>query len=104
MIIQRIEKVNAGLSHNLLKEIIAAITRHVNPSKIFLFGSRAQGRYSSTSDIDIAVDCGDDDFLIQPIDEEVRTLLKLDIINFYKVNEKLQKEIMTDGIILYEKT
>ena len=100
---QTSEKVNAGISQKLLQEIIDIIVRHAHPLRILLYGSRARGQYTSTSDIDIAVDCGEDDFLVQPIDEEVRTLLKLDNVNLQKVNKQLQNEIASDGIVLYEK-
>jgi hypothetical protein len=63
-----------------------------------------RGHYTSTPDIDIAVDCGEDDFLIQPIDEEVRALLKIDIVNLRKGDKRLQREILLDSIVLYEKT
>ena len=104
MNIQSVEKVKRGLSQELLQEIIDVIVRQVHPSRILLYGSRARGNYTITSDVDIAIDCGEDDFLIQSIDEEVRTLLKIDIVNLRKVNKRLQNEISTDGIVLYEKT
>ena len=104
MNIPSVEKVKAGLSQELLQEIINVIVRQVHPSRILLYGSRARGHQTLTSDVDIAVDCGEDDFLIQSIDEEIRTLLKIDIVNFRKVNKQLQHEILLDGIVLYEKT
>ena len=104
MSIQTVEKVIGGLSQELLQEIIDVIVQQVHPSRILLYGSRARDQYTLTSDVDIAIDCGEDDFLVQSIDEEVRTLLKLDIVNFRKVNKRLQSEIFLDGIVLYEKT
>jgi len=104
MSIQLVEKVKGGLSQELLQEIIDVIVWQVHPSRILLYGSRARSHYTVTSDVDIAIDCGEDDFIIQTIDEEVRTLLKIDIVNFRKVSKRLQSEILLDGIILYEKT
>jgi len=104
MNIQSVEKVKGGLSQELLQEIIDVIVRQVHPSRILLYGSRARSSYTLTSDVDIAIDCGEDDFLIQSIDEEIRTLLRIDIVNFRKVNKKLQHEILLDRINLYEKT
>ena len=104
MSIQSIEKVKGGLSQELLQEIIDVIVRQVHPFRILLYGSRARSHYTLTSDVDIAIDCGVDDFFIQSIDEEVRTLLKIDIVNFQKVNKRLQREIPLDGILLYVKT
>jgi uncharacterized protein len=101
---QSVEKVNVGLSQELIQNIIDVIVRQVHPSKILLYGSRARGHHTLTSDIDIAIDCGENDFLIQSIDEEVQTLLKLDIVNLRKASKQLQREILDDGILLYEKT
>lgn len=99
---QAIEQISVGLSQDLLREIIEVIRKHANPLRIILFGSRARGGYQPTSDIDIAIDCGERDFLIQPIEEELRTLLKLDVVNFRRAGAKLQSEIVSEGIILYE--
>jgi predicted nucleotidyltransferase len=99
-----VEGIHYGLSDTLLKSIVEVIVRRVHPSRILLFGSRARGNYTSTSDIDIAVDCGEDDFHVQVIEEEIRTLLKLDILHLHKANKRLQEEIAAAGIVLYEGT
>jgi 23S rRNA (uracil1939-C5)-methyltransferase len=93
-----------GLGAELLNQIIGAICRHANVKRIILYGSRARGDYGRGSDIDIAVECEDDNgFVRNVIDDEVRTLLKLDIVNLDGVNEKLRHEIDEDGIVVYEK-
>lgn len=93
-----------GLGAELLNQIIGAICRHANVKRIILYGSRARGDYGRASDIDIAVECEDDNgFVRNVIDDEVRTLLKLDIVNLDGVNEKLRHEIDEDGIVVYEK-
>jgi predicted nucleotidyltransferase len=100
---QAVEK-NVGLSKELLGQIVDAIVRHVNPTKIILYGSRARGDYRVTSDIDIAVDCEDgESFIRTAIDDEVRTLLKLDIVDIGRVNGNLRREIEGEGIVIYEK-
>jgi predicted nucleotidyltransferase len=101
-IMQAIEQMNVGLSKDLLREIVEVIQKHANPLRIILFGSRARGGYQMTSDIDIAIDCGERDFLLQPIEEELRTLLKLDVVNFRRAGVNFQSEIASDGVILYE--
>lgn len=93
-----------GLGAELLNQIISAIRRHANVKRIILYGSRARGDYGRASDIDIAVECQDKNgFVRNLIDDEVRTLLKLDIVNLADVNEKLRHEIDEEGIVVYEK-
>jgi predicted nucleotidyltransferase len=93
-----------GLDSGLLNQIVASICRHANVKRIILYGSRARGNFGRASDIDIAVECEDDkDFIRNVIDDEVRTLLKLDIVNIAGASENLRHEIEEDGIVLYEK-
>jgi predicted nucleotidyltransferase len=93
-----------GLSAQLLDQIVGAICRHANVKRIILYGSRARGDHGRASDIDIAVECEDDSgFVRNVIDDEVRTLLKLDIVNLAGVDEKLRHEIDEEGIVVYEK-
>jgi len=75
--------------------------------KVVLFGSRARGNHSITSDYDIAV-FGDG---LSPVDEarfcddaeEIETLKKIDVV-FIKQNTAgaLLQNIMRDGVIIYE--
>jgi len=93
-----------GLSADLLKQIVDAIVRCAHPKKIVIYGSRARGEFSETSDVDIAVECEEgEEFIRNGIDDDVRTLLKLDIINLGEVDQKLREEIRNEGIVVYEK-
>ena len=93
-----------GLSADLLKQIVDAIVRSAHPKKIVIYGSRARGDFSETSDVDIAVECEEsEEFIRNGIDDEVRTLLKLDIVNLGDVDQKLREEIRNEGIVVYEK-
>jgi len=101
---QKIKIIDCGLSDNLLKMIIDIILQYASPDKIILYGSRARGDYKSKSDIDIAIVLSHHiDGLKEILDEQVPTLLKFDVIYFEEVNETLKKEIVEEGIILYEK-
>jgi predicted nucleotidyltransferase len=105
MDVERAVETNVGLSKELLGQIVDAIVRHVNPTKIIIYGSRARGDYKPTSDIDIAVECDEGKSLIRNvIDDEIRTLLKVDIVDIGGVSEELQSEIEEEGIVIYEKT
>jgi uncharacterized protein len=78
--------------------------------KIILFGSRARKTNRERSDIDLAIVCPtatETEWNIQLMDiiEEADTLLKIDCLRFdtLKSDSKIKKEILEDGIILYEK-
>ncbi|GBD38776.1 hypothetical protein HRbin37_01034 [bacterium HR37] len=93
-----------GLPGDLLENIVRVIVRYLNPERIIISGSRARGDYRKTSDIDIAIDCkGDIVFPGEILDEEVSTLLKFNIVNLRKVNKRLRREILREGITVYEK-
>ncbi len=94
---------NIGLSAGLLQQIIDAILRHTKPKRIIVYGSRARGDHRPTSDIDIAVECGNAAGLSRTeIDDEIRTLLKLEIVNLADADPRLRKEIEREGITVYE--
>lgn len=70
-----------------------------------MFGSRARGDNHDKSDVDIAV-YGCEDFVRFSLDveDEVWTLLKFDVVNMDgNVSEELKKEILRDGVVIYEK-
>lgn len=94
-----------GISISLVEKIVSVITQRIESNEIIVFGSRARGDYSKTSDIDIAIDCtSDESFYSEILDEEIPTLLKFNVVNLRKVNEGLRKEILKEGIVVYEKT
>lgn len=100
---KRVKKL--GVSIDLVDMIVSVITRHIESNEIIIFGSRARGDYKKTSDIDIAIDCKNDvSFSAEILDEEVPTLLKFNVVNLRKINEGLKKEILKEGIVVYEKT
>ena len=78
--------------------------KYTNPKKVIIFGSRARGNFKKTSDIDIAIDSEEDvDFIKEILDEKIETLLKFDVVNLRKVNEDFRREILEEGIVIYEK-
>ena len=71
-----------------------------------LFGSRARGTNMPKSDIDLAIyGCADFGGLSDSLNEDLWSLLKLDIINMDDkyVSSELVSEIEKDGVVLYEK-
>lgn len=87
-----------------VKLTIIDFAKAFNLSKVILFGSRARGTNSPRSDIDLAVSGGDIRNFRFAIDEELPSLLLVDVVNLDQyVNKDLHEEILRDGVILYEK-
>ena len=85
---------------------IIDFSKDIGVDRIVLFGSRARGDNQEKSDIDIAVyGCSDFFRLKMKIDEELWSLLHIDIINMddNNVSQELINEINRDGVVLYEK-
>ena len=92
---------------DLDKRIVDAIinfAKKFNLSKVILFGSRARCDNKPRSDIDLAVIGGDVLEFKFAMDEELPTLLEVDVINLAdKLNSDFLAEIERDGVIFYEK-
>lgn len=77
-------------------------------NRIYLYGSRARGDHSPTSDIDLAIDCPyasqDDWRTVLDIIEDADTLLKIDCVRLDQTDEMLKKNIFEQGILIYEKS
>ncbi len=86
------------------KKIILIIKKHIPDAKIYLFGSRARGKNSPGSDIDIALDAGEkiDRFFIGNINEDLEESnipFCVDIIDFYDVSDGMKKQIIKERIL-----
>jgi len=87
------------------KNIIVPIIRKYLPdSKIILYGSRARKNFKEGADIDIALDIDHkiDNLILSKIIgdlEESKLPIRFDIVDFWDVSPKIQKEIRKDGII-----
>jgi len=93
-----------GLDEEILDRIVEIIKGNTSVNRLFLFGSRATGNFRDRSDIDLAVDSAEEVFFLrQELEEEVATLLKIDLVDLKKINEELKNEILKEGQILYEK-
>ncbi|MBQ8798123.1 MAG: nucleotidyltransferase domain-containing protein [Lachnospiraceae bacterium] len=92
-----------GLKMNVINEIIE-LARKYQMEKVILFGSRARGDYTRSSDIDLAVLGGDVVSFSIDVEESVSTLLTFDIVNLSSdVAEGLLESIKEEGLVLYEK-
>lgn len=96
------------IDSRLESEIISVIRGVREPKKLVLFGSRAKGEASRTSDIDLAVfgaDWTDQDINKAHglLEETVRTPLKFDLVHFDTLgNPRLRENIQKTGRVLYE--
>ncbi len=100
---------NVGLDKKVLDKIVNIIVSQKDVDKIVIFGSRARGDFSRSSDIDIAIfsrnwTYKDINLVRNALDEEVRTPLKFDVVHFYDLEKQaLKDEIVKDGIVIYDK-
>lgn len=98
---------NTGLSDELIKQIVKIILGYVSVRKIIIYGSRGRGDFKPTSDIDIAVECYDVNseasILNEVLSDQLTTLLKCEIVNLERVAAKLRKEILKEGVVIFEK-
>jgi len=96
--------VKTGIEEKNKKKIIALISALVPTAKIYLFGSRARGTHSKSSDIDIAIDAGER-LPILAVGEIIDVLagtdimLKIDVVDVHEVSEIMQKSIMDEAIV-----
>lgn len=94
---------NYNIPNRVLREL-CFFAKENGINKIILFGSRARGTNRERSDIDIAVSGGNFTDFYNQIMEKIHSLLIFDIIDLDKgISKELQKELDSEGIIIYEK-
>lgn len=88
----------------VLDHVVRLVLLHKNAQKIVLFGSRARGDASRTSDIDIAIidpswTREDINVVRGQLNEEIATALKIDLVS-YDLLEKsgLRDRILKEGV------
>lgn len=97
-----------GLNEKLLSQIVKLILKYKKLEKIVIFGSRANDNFKDTSDIDIAIfgkNWTDKDINIvkHNLNEDIKTPLKFDLLNFYKIEKtKLREDISKKGRVIYD--
>lgn len=100
----RMNTIDTGIAQQD-KEIILAIIQGVfSESKVYLFGSRAEGKHDVGSDIDIAVDIGapidsQKIYLIKEKLEETNIPQRVDVVDLYSASDLLKEQVMTKGIL-----
>lgn len=85
-------------------KIVGIISVLIPEAKIYLFGSRARGKYTKHSNIDIALDAGK---RLANVDvDEVKSMLNesnirylIDVLDYHSVNHSMQESIMKEKIV-----
>jgi len=96
-----------------LQDIINRISSHINPTKIYLFGSRARGDHHPDSDYDFVI-IYDGDKSKGDVDLSIRRLFRrrdfaMDILvlstyeleRYKHVANTLSREITENGVVVY---
>ena len=95
-----------GIEESIFDEIINLMKKEKSVKMVKLFGSRARGDYSNASDIDLAIYFGGNSDKLRIIREldEIRCILKFDVIDMCEItNKKLIENINKDGIIIFKR-
>lgn len=94
---------DTGIKAEVISEIRALAEKN-GINTVILFGSRARGDYTRTSDIDLAVSGGDTVGFSLDVEENTSTLLFYDVVDLdKKPQQALIDSIERDGIVIYEK-
>lgn len=92
------------------REVIEAvkkiIIRNCAPERIYLFGSSIDTMVDAPGDIDIAYDCKEKDqlYLIKEEINQLSTLIKIDIVNIAKADERFRNRVKETGKVIWSAT
>ena len=91
----------------LLDEVVRVVCDHLNAEflRLYLFGSWAEGRALSVSDLDIALDTGGpiELAMMQRISDaldELPTLRRVDVVDLHAVDRKFRNQVVQRGVFL----
>ena len=92
---------------NSIRELITYAARELCPDRIVLFGSRARGDALEASDFDLAFVLNDETKKKWPrfladVGELPLTLRRVDYVAWHEANDDLRKQILAEGITVYE--
>ena len=91
----------------ILKGCVAILKKHLNPARVYLFGSRAKEINHPHADFDIAADARKPGTKIQKkIEDEIEKiagLYSVDVIYLKSVEEKFKDVVLETGKVIYVK-
>ncbi|MDW5416981.1 HI0074 family nucleotidyltransferase substrate-binding subunit [Iodobacter sp. CM08] len=97
--------VTAILDKKLIDAVVAIILRHLNPTRIWLFGSRANGEASTVSDYDFAFDdanaSSESMAIIRAEVDLIPTLIKIDVANIAHAELRFVQRVKETGRVLF---
>ena len=86
-----------------IQELLAPFAKKHSVEQLILYGSRAQGCNHERSDIDLAVVGGEYQAFKYDVEDNARTLLMFDIVDYLHVSPRLKEEIDKYGKLIYKK-
>lgn len=97
------------LENNLISQIVDLAKKYDSVEKVILFGSRARGDADERSDIDLAIEgknISDEDWLklYYEFQEDIDTLLSIDIVWLNEISDELHNNIKREGCVIYDNT
>ena len=91
----------------VLQKAVAILEEELNPKRIILFGSRAEGRYVRASDFDLAVDAMKPSdgraYQIREAINDAIGLYRADIVYLANVDTEFRDLILNTGKVVYER-
>jgi len=96
--------IETGIDEKSKEKIVAVISALFPDAKIYLFGSRATGKFGHGSDIDIAIDAG---VALERVDVgEARDMFgesnipfKIDVVDLNRISQDMKDTILEKGIL-----
>lgn len=95
------------LDEKIKNQIIKIAQNYEGVEKVILFGSRARGDALERSDIDLAIEAekiAESDWLdlYFQLQEELDTLLSIDVVWLTEASDELKTNIKREGCVLYD--
>jgi len=97
-------KTETGIDEKTKNKIIAIISALIPEAKIYLFGSRARGKHSEWSDVDLALDSGKklsstDVGEIIDVLKGTNIPFKIEVVDMYAVSGDMRQSIEDERVI-----
>lgn len=96
--------INTGISPEIQDRIVRLMEALWPDVKVYLFGSRARGKFAEGADIDIALDIGKkihflDLAMARNIIEALYIPQKIDVVCMNSISEDMKKIILKEAIV-----
>ena len=93
------------LPKHLLKILEVSKSLGLNPSRVWIYGSRARGDARENSDFDLAFEVTQADSwsqFVTGVQDDPPALYKYDLVDIKKADKSLADAILREGILIYE--